>query len=72
MGSLPGMIEKHDNILYENLQMKKMCAWWVPRLLTIDQQHTRFARFLAAIRDSAGDLDPPVHIWVQTAVGAVN
>ena len=29
------------NILHEKLEMKKMCARWVPRLLTIDQKRTR-------------------------------
>ena len=28
-------------ILHEELVMKKLCARWVPRLLTADQQHTR-------------------------------
>lgn len=29
------------NILHEHLQMKKLCARWVPRLLTIDQKQHR-------------------------------
>ena len=29
------------NILHEKLEIKKMCARWVPRLLTIDQKRTR-------------------------------
>ncbi|KMQ87583.1 mariner transposase [Lasius niger] len=29
------------NILHEKLEMKKLCARWVPRLLTIDQKRTR-------------------------------
>jgi len=28
-------------ILYEELDMKKLCARWVPRLLTADQRRTR-------------------------------
>jgi len=28
-------------ILHEELDMKKLCAWWVPRLLTADQKRTR-------------------------------
>ena len=31
---------KH-NILHEKLEIKKMCARWVPRLLTIEQKRTR-------------------------------
>ena len=29
------------NILHEKLEMKEMCARWVPRLLTIDEKRTR-------------------------------
>ena len=29
------------NILHEKLEMKKMCARWVPRLLIINQKRTR-------------------------------
>ena len=29
------------NILHEKLEIKKICARWVPRLLTIDQKRTR-------------------------------
>ena len=29
------------NILHEKLEMKKMCVWWLPRLLTIHQKRTR-------------------------------
>ena len=28
-------------ILHEDLNMKKLCARWVPRLLTADQKRTR-------------------------------
>ena len=30
-----------SNILHEKLEIKKICARWVPRLLTIDQKRTR-------------------------------
>ncbi|XP_049521685.1 histone-lysine N-methyltransferase SETMAR-like [Dermacentor silvarum] len=33
--------ERIHNILHEKLQMKKVCARWVPRLLTIDQRRMR-------------------------------
>ena len=29
------------NILHKKLQMKKLSARWVPRLLTVDQKRTR-------------------------------
>ena len=31
--------ERVHHILHEHLQMKKLCARWVPRLLTIDEKH---------------------------------
>jgi len=34
-------IECVGYILHEELDMKKLCARWVPRLLTADQKHTR-------------------------------
>jgi len=33
--------ERVGYILYEELDMKKLCARWVPRLLTADQKRTR-------------------------------
>jgi histone-lysine N-methyltransferase SETMAR len=33
--------ERVGYILHEELDMKKLCARWVPRLLTADQKHTR-------------------------------
>ena len=33
--------ERVVNILYTYLRMRKLCAKWVPRLLTIDQKHIR-------------------------------
>ena len=33
--------ERVHNILHEHLHMKKLCARWVPRLLTIDQKRIR-------------------------------
>lgn len=33
--------ERVYNILHEHLQMKKLCARWVPRFLTIDQKQER-------------------------------
>jgi histone-lysine N-methyltransferase SETMAR len=33
--------ERVGYILHEELDMKKFCARWVPRLLTADQKHTR-------------------------------
>jgi histone-lysine N-methyltransferase SETMAR len=34
-------IECVGYILHEELDMKKLCARWVPRLLTADQKRTR-------------------------------
>lgn len=34
-------VDRVHNILHEKLQMKKLCARWVSRLLTIDQKRTR-------------------------------
>jgi len=31
----------YTRILHEELDMKKLCARWVPRLLTADQKRTR-------------------------------
>jgi histone-lysine N-methyltransferase SETMAR len=33
--------ERVGYILHEELDMKKLCARWVPRLLTADQKQTR-------------------------------
>lgn len=33
--------ERVNNILHEHLGMKKLCARWVPRLLTLDQKRVR-------------------------------
>jgi histone-lysine N-methyltransferase SETMAR len=33
--------ERVGYILHEELDMKRLCARWVPRLLTADQKHTR-------------------------------
>jgi histone-lysine N-methyltransferase SETMAR len=33
--------ERVGYILHKNLDMKKLCAKWVPRLLTADQKRTR-------------------------------
>ena len=33
--------ERVHHILHEHLQMKKLCARWVPRLLTIDEKQRR-------------------------------
>lgn len=33
--------ERVRNILHEHLNMEKLCARWVPRLLTVDQKFTR-------------------------------
>jgi len=33
--------ERVGYILHEELDMKKLCARWVPRLLTADRKHTR-------------------------------
>jgi histone-lysine N-methyltransferase SETMAR len=33
--------ERVGYILHEELDMKKLCAGWVPRLLTADQKRTR-------------------------------
>ena len=33
--------ERVHSILIEDLEMKKLSAHWVPRLLTVDQKHTR-------------------------------
>jgi histone-lysine N-methyltransferase SETMAR len=33
--------ERVGYILHEELNMKKLCARWVPRLLTADQKRTR-------------------------------
>jgi hypothetical protein len=33
--------ERVGYILYEELDMKKLCARWVPRLLTADQKRNR-------------------------------
>ena len=33
--------ERVGYILHEELDMKKLCARWVPRLLTADQKRTR-------------------------------
>ncbi|CAK9827513.1 Histone-lysine N-methyltransferase SETMAR [Anthophora retusa] len=33
--------ERVHHILYEKLHVKKLCARWVPRLLTLDQKRTR-------------------------------
>ena len=31
--------EREYNILHKHLQMRKLCARWVPRSLTIDHKH---------------------------------
>jgi len=38
-----GISDRMHNILYKKLEMKKLCARWMPRLLTIDQKrlHSR-------------------------------
>jgi hypothetical protein len=37
-----GISKEHVGyILHEELDMKKLCANWLPRLLTADQKHTR-------------------------------
>jgi histone-lysine N-methyltransferase SETMAR len=37
-----GISKEHvEYILHEELDMKKLCARWVPRLLTADQKRTR-------------------------------
>jgi histone-lysine N-methyltransferase SETMAR len=37
-----GISKEHVGyILHEELDIKKLCARWVPRLLTADQKHTR-------------------------------
>jgi histone-lysine N-methyltransferase SETMAR len=33
--------KREGYILHEELDMKKVCSKWVPRLLTADQKHTR-------------------------------
>ena len=33
--------ERVHSILMEDLDMRKLSALWVPRLLTVDQKHTR-------------------------------
>jgi len=45
-------------ILHEELDTKKLCAKWVPRLLTADQQHTRmkiFEQFLVRFNKNKTD-----------------
>ena len=37
--------ERVGYILHEELDIKKICARWVPRLLTADQKRTRMERF---------------------------
>jgi len=65
--------ERVHNILHEKLHVKKLCARWVPRLLTLDQKRTRkdnavfgdvkaqSAGLLASIHDCGRNLDPPLH-----------
>ena len=42
IASAVGMSHRRVNsILMEDLDMRKLSARWVPRLLTVDQKHTR-------------------------------
>ena len=42
MASAVGIsLEKVHSILTEDLNMRKLSALWVPRLLTVDKKHTR-------------------------------
>ena len=50
--------ERVGYILHEELDMKKLCARWVPRLLTANQKHTRMK-----ISEQS-----PLHIRIQTLV----
>ena len=48
--------ERVHSILTENLEMKKLSARWVPRLLTVDQKHAR--RTLSRANLSLLEADP--------------
>ena len=54
-----GISKEHVGyILHEELDTKKLCAKWVPRLLTADQQHTRmkiFEQFLVRFNKNKTD-----------------
>ena len=69
------------NILHEKLKMKKMCARWVPRLLTINQKRTRkdiseqcLTMLKRNVQDfwrrfvTGRDLDPTFHTRDETTV----
>jgi len=78
--------ERVGYILHEELDMKKLCARWLPRLFTADQKSTcmkiseqcleRFNKsrtdFFASIYYYGCDLDSPLHTRIQTAVKTVD
>jgi hypothetical protein len=59
-------------ILHEQLDMKKLCARWVPHLLTADQKRTCMKiseQCLECFNKNKTDfLDSPLHTRIQTAV----
>jgi len=73
--------ERVGYILHEELDMKKLCARWVPRLLTADQKRTRvkiFEQCLDRFNKNKTDFlhlfitmdetDSPLHTRIQTAI----
>jgi len=69
-------------ILHEELGMKKLCARWVPRLLTADEKRTRMKiseQCLERFNKNKTDfvrrfitMDSPLHPGIQTAVKRVD
>jgi len=59
-------------ILHEELDMKKLCARWMPHLLTADQNRTRMKiseQCLECLNKNKTDfLDSPLHTRIQKAV----
>lgn len=52
-----GISTERVHNMHEKLHMKKLCARWVPRLLTLDQKRTRknvSTQCLAMFKQSAG------------------
>ena len=56
--------ERVHSILIEDLEMKKLSARWVPRLLTVDQKHT--GRTLSRTNLNLFEEDPAnLSLWMK-------
>jgi len=77
-------VDRVHNILHKELEMKKLCARWVPQLLTIETHVKSISQQcllmlkrnllldIALIFDRRRDLDPSIYTRIKTAVEAVD